>query len=283
MPSQIALLGMQQAANVAGTGMGLLLERHQDRRQLNQQRRLQNLEITGQKDMTDYNMSKQLQMWKDTNYPAQIEQLKLAGLNPGLIYGMSGGGATTTGQASGNVTGGHAPVGEQTASAMGIQMMQARLLEAQRENIEAGTEKTKAETANVPIAGKQMEATTASLTQGIQNQKAQEELTRVQSELTKVQASVARQTINDAMQTIENTAKQGTEILRGLKLQNDLSEQQFNDKLKLLKSEIGTIAVKNALMHAQRKNTDQDTKNKIQEILESEQRIKTMVNQIMIA
>lgn len=143
--------------------------------------------------------------------------------------------------------------------------------------------KTKAETANVPIAGKQMEATTASLTQGIQNQKAQEELTRVQSELTKVQASVARQTINDAMQTIENTAKQGTEILRGLKLQNDLSEQQFNDKLKLLKSEIGTIAVKNALMHAQRKNTDQDTKNKIQEILESEQRIKTMVNQIMIA
>ena len=36
-------------------------------------------------------------MWKDTNYSAQMEELKKAGLNPGLLYGMSGGGATTIG------------------------------------------------------------------------------------------------------------------------------------------------------------------------------------------
>ena len=38
--------------------------------------------------------------------------MEKAGLNPGLIYGMSGGGATTTGSGSGaSTTQGHAPVG----------------------------------------------------------------------------------------------------------------------------------------------------------------------------
>ena len=31
----------------------------------------------------------------ETNYPAQVEQMKLAGLNPALAYGMGGGGGVT--------------------------------------------------------------------------------------------------------------------------------------------------------------------------------------------
>ena len=94
-----AELGMQAASQAAsgliGTGMGLLLEGHNDRRQLRQQEKLQNLEIKGSKELTDYNAAKQLEMWKATNYPAQIEQMKLAGLNPALAYGMGGGGGVT--------------------------------------------------------------------------------------------------------------------------------------------------------------------------------------------
>ena len=52
--------------------MGLLLEGHNDRRQLRQQEKLQNLEIKGSKELTDYNAAKQLEMWKATNYPAQV-------------------------------------------------------------------------------------------------------------------------------------------------------------------------------------------------------------------
>ena len=35
--------------------------------------KLQNLEIKGSKELTDYNAAKQLEMWKATNYPAQVE------------------------------------------------------------------------------------------------------------------------------------------------------------------------------------------------------------------
>ena len=99
MPTFAAGLGMQAASQAAsgliGTGMGLLLEGHNDRRQLRQQEKLQNLEIKGSKELTDYNAAKQLEMWKATNYPAQVEQMKLAGLNPALAYGMGGAGGVT--------------------------------------------------------------------------------------------------------------------------------------------------------------------------------------------
>ncbi|AXH73227.1 MAG: DNA pilot protein [Microviridae sp.] len=125
------------------TGLGLMLEKHNDKRQIRQQGALQNLQIAGQKEMTDYNMSKQLQMWKDTNYKAQVEELEKAGLNPGLLYGMGGGGGTTTGQANGNVQGANAPQG-----GMEIQKaMELSLIDAQRRNIEADT---KDKLANLP-------------------------------------------------------------------------------------------------------------------------------------
>ena len=91
--------------------MGLLLEGHNDRRQLRQQEKLQNLEIRGSKELTDYNAAKQLEMWKATNYPAQVEQMKLAGLNPALAYGMGGGGGVTSNVATGKTSGGQAPSG----------------------------------------------------------------------------------------------------------------------------------------------------------------------------
>ena len=109
MPTFAAGLGMQAASQAAsgliGTGMGLLLEGHNDRRQLRQQEKLQNLEIKGSKELTDYNAAKQLEMWKATNYPAQVEQMKLAGLNPALAYGMGGGGGVTANVATGKTSG----------------------------------------------------------------------------------------------------------------------------------------------------------------------------------
>ena len=93
MPTFAAGLGMQAASQAAsgliGTGMGLLLEGHNDRRQLRQQEKLQNLEIKCSKELTDYNAAKQLEMWKSTNYPALVEQMKLAGLNPTKLLGTN--------------------------------------------------------------------------------------------------------------------------------------------------------------------------------------------------
>src|ERR1044072_4182703 len=111
MPFDIGALGQQVAGAGVGTKLGLALENHNDQRQYEQQQRLQELQIQGQKDMADYNRNNQIKMWEATNYPAQVNQLKLAGLNPGLMYGMGGGGGTTVGNATGSVSGAEAPKG----------------------------------------------------------------------------------------------------------------------------------------------------------------------------
>lgn len=135
----IAQLGMQTVNKAADTAIGMLLGKWNDKRQLKQQEQLQNLQIEGQKKLTDYNTSKQLQMWKDTNYKAQVEELKKAGLNPGLIYGMSGGGGTTANISPGNVSGGQAPTGGREIQDMIGMGLQYQLLAAQKANIEADT------------------------------------------------------------------------------------------------------------------------------------------------
>ncbi len=43
----------------------------------------------------------QMDMWNKTNYGAQIDHMKQAGLNPALMYGMGGGGGATTGSQGG--------------------------------------------------------------------------------------------------------------------------------------------------------------------------------------
>lgn len=117
----------------------------QDRRQLKQQRKLQDLQIEGNKQMIDYSNAAQealqMSMWDKTNYSAQIEQMKKAGLSPSMIYGGSGTGGATVGGggASGGVSGTNA--GDPNAGVeMGLQMAsQLALQKAQTENIKADT------------------------------------------------------------------------------------------------------------------------------------------------
>ena len=97
-------LDLGMVSGLAGPILGMALSGFNDRRQYNQQERLQNLQIAGNKETTDYNMSKQLEMWRNTSYSAQMEQMKKAGINPGLMYGMGGGGGQSVGSSSGYVS-----------------------------------------------------------------------------------------------------------------------------------------------------------------------------------
>lgn len=115
-----------------------------DKRQLTQQKKLQDLQIQGQKEMEDYGMGLQYDMWKKTGPVGQMEQMKEAGLNPAMMYGGGGAGGATTGTASGSVTGAEASKGsgKETEEMMAMGMMtaqQMKLLEAQRKNIDADT------------------------------------------------------------------------------------------------------------------------------------------------
>lgn len=165
--SGLAEGGITQAANSAvGMGLGLLMEGHNDRRQLRQQQKLMEQQMAGQMQMNQSNYDLNMKMWENTNYAAQMEQLKKAGLNPALLYGKGGPGGTT-GAAGGSVGGGMAPSGGGEAIAQMGMGLQAQLLMAQKANIEADTENKKAQATNTGADTrlKQLEAALESATQ----------------------------------------------------------------------------------------------------------------------
>lgn len=145
--------GLQDTAFGAANGIvggliGQIFGGMNDRRQIRQQSKLQNMQEQGNMRMMEHQKKLDLQMWRDTNYDAQVGELEKAGLNPGLLYGMSGGGGVTTGNAGGSVNGAEAPVGGGEAMAGMGMAMQLGLMRAQKENIEAQTAEIKGKTLN---------------------------------------------------------------------------------------------------------------------------------------
>ena len=77
--SAITELGISTAA-AAGSGVlgGLinqLFAGSNDRRQIRQQQKLTDMQVAANKEMADYEQELGLQMWKETNYPAQVEMM----------------------------------------------------------------------------------------------------------------------------------------------------------------------------------------------------------------
>lgn len=187
-------IGQQALGAVFGIGLGAW----NDRRQQQQQEKLMQQQIRGSKEMTDYNYMKQLQMWRDTNYTAQMEELRKAGLNPGLLYGMSGGGGTTTGSGGSSITGATATQGGGGEIGMGIQAAQSaaqiKLMEAQAANLDADTKNKGG------VIPENIQAQTQDILQGISNKKAQEILTKAQTRVQNITAAFSERNIELALQ-----------------------------------------------------------------------------------
>lgn len=131
------------AAGMAALGIGTGLIN--DFRQVFQQERLNRQTTKQQKALMDYQMQKQLEMWEKTGYKPQMEQIRKAGLNPALLYGMSGGGAQTIGGSIPGGTGAHAPTGGGEIPGIMTLGLQMELQKAQIKNIEADTKKKEVE------------------------------------------------------------------------------------------------------------------------------------------
>lgn len=106
-----------------------------------QQEENQRRQIEGSKELLEAQRQKEMQMWRDTNYGAQVDELNKAGLNPALLYGKGGGGGVTVGGGGGMPTG---MVAESDAATNNTRMQTAMGL-ANLELIKAQTRKTEAE------------------------------------------------------------------------------------------------------------------------------------------
>lgn len=210
--------GLQLAQGAAGMGMGLIGQGIADKRQIKQQRRLQDMQMQGQKEMTEFNYGKQLQMWKDTNYKAQMEQLKMAGLNPGLLYGMGGAGGQSTNITQGNVTGGTAPTGGgEVMGGMGM-ALNLGLLRAQKENIEADTANKKA---------------TTEKTSGVDTKLGETEvgLKTVETELKKIDLAINKETSESKIREIQAHAESALQAADQSRFTTQISEDTYKAQI----------------------------------------------------
>jgi hypothetical protein len=120
-----------------GAGISMLGGAFGAQGQQRRQRELMNLQHQNQQELNQQGHDLQYQQWLRTNYPAQVEMMKKAGLNPALMYKGSGPGGTT-----GSQTGGSAASGSAVAfSPMDVSNM--ALMKAQKDAIEEGIEKSK--------------------------------------------------------------------------------------------------------------------------------------------
>lgn len=263
---QLGDMGLGVAQSAIGAGMGLLLGESADKRQLAQQKKLMDMQTQAQRDMMAYGKTLDLQMWKDTSYPAQKAMLKEAGLNPGLMYGMGGGGGQTTGGSAPGVSGGHAPSGGGEAVAMAGMGLQMGLQKAQIENIEADTElkktdATKKAGVDTELAGAQIK----DLTQGVENKLAVEALTRVQTQLANLDQQLKGRSLEDSVRNVTWMAEKAYQEVEALRWENNISGDTWKTKVQQIKAELVGTWLNNALT----KETTRLTVDKRMEIVNS--------------
>lgn len=218
-----AAMGMMQGA--PGGPMGLafgaasgIANRAMDEQAMKdqyfQQLKLNNMSLSLNKNMYDYQMNRQFEFWDKTNYKAQVEQMRKAGLNPALFYGKGGGmGATTGNASSGNF---QSQAGSDT-NRMDInlgrqsQIMQLSLLASQKANIDADTEKKKADaektkgvdTENVRANTQEIQANIDQINSLTENTKMRTKGQELTNDLLKLQILYESNTLEDRQEAIK--------------------------------------------------------------------------------
>ena len=119
-------MGAEELIGLGLTAADIVTQEARNKKAFERNKEMMNIQKGHQKDLNRQGAELQHQMWLDTMYPAQKEQMVKAGLNPALMYGMKGGGGATTGsQSGGSAQSGQAPAPEKSNMGtimMGLQM-----------------------------------------------------------------------------------------------------------------------------------------------------------------
>lgn len=269
---------MQAAANAAsgafGIGVSRLGAKYDRKQQLKTQKAMMDQQMPYEIEMMNQQRMSDMKMWEDTGYEAQIEQMEKAGLNPGLLYGMGGGGGQTTGHGAPGMTAPNAGYVDTTGMGMQMGMAMARQA-AEIENIKATTQKTRTETEAIPVNVDKTKAETKSITQGIENQKAAEQLIKIQQNIAQMQFNLAEQSMDDVLKKIHaesNTAIDNAKIVLN---ERDISDATKQEKIKIIQTELANKVLEGTLKNAQIFKTGMES-------AELKTKMNTMIQQLMI-
>ena len=140
----------------------------------------------------------QMQMWEDTNYAAQVEQLKKAGLSIGLMYGKGGAGGTTTGAGATGVSAPTAPSGMGLIGGIQLasQVANIELIKAQTENVKADTER------KLGVDKTKVEAETKNLMATTENEYVKKGLLEIQKDIADIDKYIKEGTKEDVINSV---------------------------------------------------------------------------------
>ena len=200
----MGLLGM-----IGGLAGGIYSEnRANNRDSANAERQYKN-----QRKLNQQGSDLQMDMWNKTNYGAQLEHMKSAGLNPALMYGMSGGGGATTGS-----QGGGSASKANAQKQMGIE---GAMAQAQVELMKAQANKANTEASNIRgeegTQGAQVIAESIARAEGIDANKAKtiQETLNLQ---TVDQWNMVKKGLDELKESKKVTGSQITDLLSNLGL-----------------------------------------------------------------
>lgn len=191
------------------------------------------------------------EMWDYTNYENQVKHMKSAGLNPALLYGMGGGGGSSTSGAQGSATSAVGGNELQAGSSLTGMALQAGMLQSQIKVNEAQAEKLEAE---------------ATKTRGVDTElgKAETELKRSLQALTENQATGAQWDYQKGQATIENIqalTKKANAEAKEAEANAEVASKTINANIELASQKVAEIKSNIALNHMHTEESKQKIQN----------------------
>lgn len=175
-------------------------------KQRRDQERLMGIQQQNQQQLNRQGHQLQMDMWNKTNYQAQLKHMKKAGLNPAMMYGMSGGGGTTAGsQGGGSAAGGQAvQMHPMDMANMALIDAERKLKEAQARNLDSSTGVNEEQTRKIGAEFRNIEQDTIRKIQETTNLKTIDEWNKVRKGLDELKESkkVTGSSVVDLMTTL---------------------------------------------------------------------------------
>lgn len=243
MAAEIGAAAIGAGGQIASGVLGMIGQKKREKRAMKNQLKLMDVQFQNQKQLDKYGQELQMETWEKTNYPAQIAMLKDAGLNPGLLYGNGGSGGVTGSQGGGSAASGNAPAPQPWPLDIG----QAAMMAAEITLMKAQAKKTEAEANVISNTGqKEAETRIAKMIAETTNEETKNKLIALEADIAEIEKANRDYKIKAEVQNV----LQQTE---NLKLQNALTEAQFDDIVKETKYKAINTQLSGALIEADTK------------------------------